>query len=57
VSPDERERIGVAAMQAMVCTHDGDDFGPRAVCQTCWDNVQRVCRAVLAVLDAAEDRP
>jgi len=37
-----RENIGVRIMLAMVCKHDGDDFGPRAVCTTCFDNTQRV---------------
>lgn len=37
-----REQIGVRLMLAMTCTHEGDDFGPRAVCVTCFDNVQKV---------------
>jgi hypothetical protein len=43
-----RERIGVRLMLAMKCTHEGDDFGPRAVCVTCFDNVQRVGEIVQA---------
>ena len=37
-----RESIGVRIMLTMICTHDGDDFGPRAVCATCFENTQRV---------------
>lgn len=37
-----REGIGVRLMLAMKCTHEGDDFGPKAVCVTCFENVQRV---------------
>ena len=43
-----RENIGVRIMLAMVCTHDGDDFGPRAVCVTCFENAQRVGAIVQA---------
>lgn len=48
-----REQIGVAAMMATRCTHDGDDFGPRAVCETCFGNVQSICNAVLKVVERA----
>jgi hypothetical protein len=38
-----RENIGVRLMGEMTCTHHGsDDFGPGAVCVTCFDNVQRI---------------
>lgn len=37
-----REQVGVRLMHAMKCTHEGGDFGSRAVCVTCFDNVQRV---------------
>lgn len=51
-----RERIGVRLMHAMTCTHDGDDFGPRAVCVTCFDNAQRVGAIVEAEAALAWDR-
>jgi hypothetical protein len=43
-----RERIGVRLMYAMTCTHEGDDFGPRAVCVTCFANVQNIGEIVQA---------
>ncbi|MBT56573.1 MAG: hypothetical protein CMF72_24635 [Mameliella sp.] len=36
------ERVGIAVMLAMRCTHDGDEFGRRAVCGTCFSNAQAV---------------
>lgn len=48
-----REQIGVAALLATTCTHDGDEFGPRAVCETCFGNVQSICNAVLQVVERA----
>lgn len=51
-----RENIGVRLMFAMTCTHKGDDFGPRAVCVTCFDNVQRVGAIVQAEAARAWDR-
>lgn len=48
-----REQIGVAAMLATRCIHEGDDFGPRAVCETCFGNVQTICGAVLKVVERA----
>jgi hypothetical protein len=50
-----RERIGVRLMLAMTCTHEGDQFGPRAVCGTCFDNVQRVGEIVQAEAARAWD--
>lgn len=37
-----REQVGIKVMFAMTCTHEGDDFGPKAVCVTCFDNTQRI---------------
>lgn len=37
-----RERIGERVMNAMACTHEGDDFGPGAVCRTCFANAQSI---------------
>lgn len=38
-----RDQVGMRLMCAMKCTHHGsDDFGAKAVCVTCFDNVQRV---------------
>ena len=37
-----RDRIGERLMHAMTCTHEGETFGPRAVCATCFANVQRI---------------
>ena len=51
-----RENIGVRIMLAMVCKHDGDDFGPRAVCATCFDNTQRVGAIVQDVAAHAWDQ-
>lgn len=48
-----REQIGMAAMLATTCTHDGNEFGPGAVCETCFGNVQSICNAVLKVVERA----
>lgn len=37
-----RESVGIAVMHAMTCTHKGDEFGPRAVCVTCFENTQQI---------------
>jgi hypothetical protein len=37
-----REYVGQQVMFAMTCTHDGDEFGQRAVCVTCFANTQRI---------------
>jgi hypothetical protein len=50
------EHLGVRLMHAMTCTHEGDDFGPRAVCVTCFDNVQRIGLIVQAEAAQAWDR-
>lgn len=51
-----RERIGQRLMLAMRCTHEGDDFGLRAVCETCFDNVQRAGAVVEAEAALAWER-
>jgi hypothetical protein len=51
-----RERIGVRLMLATTCTHEGDDFGPRAVCVTCFANVQSVGEIVQAEAAHAWDQ-
>jgi len=37
-----REQIGRRVFLAMTCTHDFDGV----VCETCWDNTQRVCALI-----------
>jgi hypothetical protein len=37
-----RERIGVRLMNAMKCYHEDAYFGDGAVCDTCFDNTQRI---------------
>ncbi len=37
-----REEVGIRVMRAMTCTHDGDEFGSKAVCVTCFANTQRI---------------
>ena len=49
-----REQIGVAALLATTCTHDGDEFGPSAVCETCFGNVQTALRSLIADPKPAE---
>ena len=40
---ERHELIGRQVMYAMTCTHYGSDaFGPGAVCETCFDNTQRI---------------
>jgi hypothetical protein len=51
-----RERIGVRLMYAMTCTHEGDDFGPRAVCLTCFANIQSIGKIVQAEAARAWER-
>lgn len=41
-----RDRVGERVMLAMTCTHEGDDFGPRAVCVTCFANTQSIGRLI-----------
>jgi hypothetical protein len=41
-----RESIGQRLMLAMTCNHGSDYFGPGAVCDTCFANVQRVGRII-----------
>lgn len=53
---DWRETIGQLLMHAMACTHKGDDFGPRAVCVTCFDSVQRIGVIVQTQAAAAWDQ-
>ena len=53
---DWRESIGQRLMHAMTCTHEGESFGPRAVCVTCFDNVQRIGAIVQAEAANAWDR-
>lgn len=36
------EQVGRAVMFAMRCTHDGDDFGDKAVCVTCFESTQAI---------------
>ena len=36
------ERVGRAVMFAMRCTHEGDDFGGKSVCATCFENAQAI---------------
>jgi hypothetical protein len=37
-----REHIGIRVMYAMRCAHTGDNFGPRAVCETCFESTQKI---------------
>lgn len=39
---DWRERVGETLLTGLTCSHDGEAFGDRAVCQTCFENVQRI---------------
>lgn len=41
---DEREALGQRLMLTMTCNHGEDYFGPGAVCETCFANVQRIGR-------------
>jgi hypothetical protein len=51
-----RESLGQKLMSSMNCTHEGDDFGPRSVCVTCFANVQRVGAIVEAEAAKAWNR-
>jgi hypothetical protein len=51
-----REQLGIEVMYSMTCTHEGDDFGPRAVCVTCFDNTQRIGALVQHIAATAWDR-
>ena len=47
------EHIGIEVMHAMTCTHEGEDFGSKAVCVTCFANTQRIGAIVKRERDAA----
>lgn len=51
-----REQLGIEVMHLMRCTHVGGDFGPRAVCETCFDNTQRIGALVQHLAAIAWDR-
>lgn len=36
------EQVGRAVMLATRCTHEGDDFGSKSVCVTCFENAQAI---------------
>jgi hypothetical protein len=51
-----REQLGIRLMFVTRCTHEGADFGPGAVCVTCFDNTQHIGVLVEHLAAAAWDR-
>ncbi len=51
-----REMLGVEVMHLMRCTHVGAHFGPRAVCEVCFDNTQRIGALVQHLAAVAWDK-